>query len=65
MMLLEIMDVCFENHAKPMLLIASRKLRRSWFEPVSVHVEFVTEEETLGYISIRILRFYPVNIIPP
>ena len=38
-------------------------LRR--FDPVSVHVGFVVDKVALGQVFPRVLRFYPVNLIPP
>jgi hypothetical protein len=36
----------------------------SW-RPGSVHVDFVVDKVTLGQVSVRVFRFYPVNFIPP
>jgi hypothetical protein len=30
-----------------------------------VHVGFVVDEVGLGQVLLRVLRFYPVNIVPP
>jgi hypothetical protein len=35
------------------------------FAPRSVHVTFSVDKVTLGQVSLRVLRFPPVNIIPP
>jgi hypothetical protein len=35
------------------------------FDPGSVHVGFVVGKVTLGQVFPRVLRFYPVNFIPP
>jgi hypothetical protein len=39
--------------------------RKPGFAPGSVHVELVVDKAALGKISLRVLRFSPVNIIPP
>jgi hypothetical protein len=39
--------------------------RRSGFEPGSVHVGFVMDKVALGQVFPRVLRFSPVNFIPP
>jgi hypothetical protein len=31
----------------------------------SIHVGFVVDKVALGYVFLRVLRFFPVNIIPP
>jgi hypothetical protein len=33
--------------------------------PRSVHVEFVVDKVALGQVVLRVLRFSPVDIIPP
>jgi hypothetical protein len=35
------------------------------FSPRAVHVEFVMDKVALGQVSLRVLRFFPVSIIPP
>jgi hypothetical protein len=39
--------------------------RRPGFAPGSVHVGFVVDKVALGQVLLRVLRFSPVNIIPP
>jgi hypothetical protein len=39
--------------------------RRPGFDPGSVHVGFVMDKVALGQVFSRILRFSPVNFIPP
>ena len=46
-------------------LIAGLSPRRLGFDPGSVHVGFVVDEVALGQVFPRVLRFYPVNFIPP
>jgi hypothetical protein len=33
--------------------------------PGSVHVRFEVDNVALGQVFLRVLRFYPVNFIPP
>jgi hypothetical protein len=33
--------------------------------PGSFHVGYVVDKVALGHVSLRVLRFSPVNIIPP
>jgi hypothetical protein len=50
-------------------------LLRSWFAdllprsrgfaPGSVHLGLVVDKVSLGQVSLKVLRFYPVGIIPP
>jgi hypothetical protein len=47
------------------LLVTSLLTRTPEFEPGSVHVKFVAGKVTLGQVSLRVLQFSPVNIIPP
>jgi hypothetical protein len=42
-------------------LVAGLSLRR----PGSVHVGFVVDKVALGQVFPRVLRFSPVNLIPP
>jgi hypothetical protein len=35
------------------------------FDPGSVHVGFVVDKVALGQVFPRVLRFFPVNFIPP
>jgi hypothetical protein len=46
-------------------LVAGFSPRRSGFDPGSVHVEFVVDKVALGQVFLRVLRFSPVNFIPP
>jgi hypothetical protein len=45
----------------------SRRPLTRWpgFDPVSVHVRFVVDKVALGQVFLRVLRFSPVNLIPP
>jgi hypothetical protein len=47
--------------------MAVPRLRRlvAGFDPGSVHVGFVVDKVALRQVSLRVLRFYPVNFIPP
>jgi hypothetical protein len=46
-------------------LVAGLSPRRAGFTPLSVHVGFVLDIVALGQVFLRVLRFSPVNIIPP
>jgi hypothetical protein len=46
-------------------LVAGLSPRRSGFDPGSVHVGFVVDKVALGQVFPRVLRFSPVNFIPP
>jgi hypothetical protein len=46
-------------------LVAGLSPRRPGFTPGSIHVGFVVDKAGLGQVFLRVLRFYPVNIIPP
>jgi hypothetical protein len=46
-------------------LFAGLSPRRPGFRPGSVHVGFVVDKVTLGQVFLRVLRFSPVNFIPP
>jgi hypothetical protein len=46
-------------------LIAGLSRRRSGFDPGSVHVGYVVDKMALGQVFLRVLRFPPVNFIPP
>jgi hypothetical protein len=35
------------------------------FDPRTVHVGFVVDKAALGQVFPRVLRFFPVNFIPP
>jgi hypothetical protein len=39
--------------------------RRPGFDPGSVNVGFVVDEVALGQVFLGVLRFSPVNFIPP
>jgi hypothetical protein len=46
-------------------LVAGLSPRRPVFDPGLVHVGFVVEKVALGQVFPRVLRFSPVNFIPP
>jgi hypothetical protein len=46
-------------------LVTGLSPRRPGFDPGSVHVGFVVDKVALGQAFPRVLRFYPVNFIPP
>jgi hypothetical protein len=48
-------------------LVAGLLLRRPGFDPGSVHVGFVVDKVAQGQVFFppRVLRFSPVNFIPP
>jgi hypothetical protein len=46
-------------------LVAGLSPRRPGFDPGSVHVGFVVDKVALGQVFPRVLRFSPVNFIPP
>jgi hypothetical protein len=46
-------------------LVAGLSPRRPGFDPLSVHVVFVVDKVALGQAFLRVLRFSPVNFIPP
>jgi hypothetical protein len=46
-------------------LVAGLSPRRPGFAPGSIHMGFVVDKVALGQVFIRILRFFPVYIIPP
>jgi hypothetical protein len=48
-----------------MRLVAGLSSRRSGFEPGSLNVGFLVDKVALGQVLLRVLRFSPVNIIPP
>jgi hypothetical protein len=45
-------------------LVTDLSPRRPGFAPGSIHVGFVVDKVALGEVSLRVLRFSPVNIIP-
>jgi hypothetical protein len=47
------------------LLAADLLPRRPGFDPGSVHMVFVVDKVALGQVFPRVLRFFPVNFIPP
>jgi hypothetical protein len=47
------------------LLVAGLSLRRPGFDHRSVHVWIVVDKVALGQVLLRVLRFSPVNFIPP
>jgi hypothetical protein len=46
-------------------LVVGLSPRRPGFTPGSIHVGFVVDKVALGQVFLRVLRFSPVNIIPP
>jgi hypothetical protein len=46
-------------------LVAGLSPRRPGFAPGSIHVGFVVDKVALGQVFLWVLRFFPVNIIPP
>jgi hypothetical protein len=46
-------------------LVASLSPRRPGFDPGSVHVRFVVNKVALGEVFPPVLRFSPINFIPP
>jgi hypothetical protein len=46
-------------------LVTGLSQRRPGFDPGLVYVEFVVDKVALGQIFPRVLRFSPVNFIPP
>jgi hypothetical protein len=46
-------------------LVAGLLPRRPGVDPMSVHVGFVVDKAALGQVFPRLLRFSPVNFIPP
>jgi hypothetical protein len=46
-------------------LVAGLSLRRPGFAPGSIHVGFVVDRVAMGQVFLRVLRFSPVNNIPP
>ena len=46
-------------------LVAGLPPRRPRFDPGLVYVGFVVDKVALGQVFPRVLRFSPVNIIPP
>jgi hypothetical protein len=46
-------------------LVACLSPRRSGFDSGSVHVGFVVDKVALGQVFLQVLRFFPVNFIPP
>jgi hypothetical protein len=45
-------------------LVVGLSSRRHAFDPTSVHVRFVVDKVALRHISVRVIRFCPVSIIP-
>jgi hypothetical protein len=46
-------------------LVAGLSPRRPGFDPGSVHVGFVVDKVALGQVFLQVLRFSPINFIPP
>jgi hypothetical protein len=59
--------VKLEYMAVPWLrrLVAGLPPRRSGFDPGPVHVGFVVDKVALGQVFPRVVRFSPVDFIPP
>jgi hypothetical protein len=53
------------HKAVPEQLLADLSRRKPRFAPGSVHVGFVVDKVALGQVYLGVLRFAPVNIIPP
>jgi hypothetical protein len=55
------------DEAMPWLrrLVSGLSPRRPGLDPGSFHVGFVVDKVALGQVFLRVLRFYPVNFIPP
>jgi hypothetical protein len=55
------------NEVVPWLrrLVTGLSPRRPGFDPGSVHVGFVVNKVALGQVFPRVIRFSPVNFIPP
>jgi hypothetical protein len=47
------------------MLEQTRHLNVQQFDPGSIHVGFVVDKVALGQVFPRVLRFSPVNFIPP
>jgi hypothetical protein len=45
--------------------VAGLSLRRPGFATGSIHVGFMVDKVALGQVFLRVLRFSPVDIIPP
>jgi hypothetical protein len=46
-------------------LVDGLSSRRPGFVPGSVDVVYVVDKVSLGQVFVRVLRFFPVNVIPP
>jgi hypothetical protein len=59
--------VTLKHKAVPWLrqLVAGLSLRKPGFDPGSVYVGFVVDKVALGQVFPRVVRFSPVNFIPP
>jgi hypothetical protein len=57
----------YGSQAVPWLrrLAAGLPPRRPGFDPGSAHVGFVVDKMALGQVFPQVLRFSPVNFIPP
>jgi hypothetical protein len=55
---------CSEHGCHTMSVSRCLSSRRNEFDPSSVHVRFAVQEVALGQVCLRVLRFYPVSIIP-
>jgi hypothetical protein len=62
-----VIEVTHRDKAVPWLrrLAAGLPPRRPGFDPGSVHVAFEVDKVALGQVFPRVLRFSPVNFIPP
>jgi hypothetical protein len=45
-------------------LVAGLSLRRPEFDPSSAHVKFVVDKVALRQVFLRVLRLFPVSVIP-
>ena len=45
-------------------LVISLSPKRPWFDPTLIHAEFVVDKVTMGQVFLRVLRAFPVTIIP-
>jgi hypothetical protein len=49
----------------PWRLVADLSPRRPGFAPRSIHVGFIVDIVSLGQVFLRVIRVFPVSIIPP
>jgi hypothetical protein len=53
------------NHSKHRRLVDGFSPQRAAFTPRAVHVGFVVDKVAPGQVFLRVVRFSPVNTIPP